>query len=71
MSASEIVQKTNCKLIKLMETENTNHKQHLKEVKTLAEVSSCEFCVISKNTVFTEHLWTTASKRLHLCTKVD
>ena len=23
---------------------------------------SCEFCEISKNTFFTEHLWTTASK---------
>ena len=22
---------------------------------------SCEFCEISKNTVFTEHVWTTAS----------
>ena len=27
----------------------------------LAQVSSCEFCEISKNTFFTEHLWTTAS----------
>ena len=23
---------------------------------------SCEFCEISKNTFFTEHLWTTASE---------
>ena len=29
---------------------------------TLAQVFSCEFCEISKNTFFTEHLWTTASK---------
>ena len=29
---------------------------------TLAQVSSCEFCEISKNTFITEHLWTTASK---------
>ena len=28
--------------------------------KTLAQVFSCEFCEISKNTYFTEHLWTTA-----------
>ena len=28
---------------------------------TLAQVFSCEFCEISKNTFFTEHLWTTAS----------
>ena len=28
---------------------------------TLAQVFSCGFCEISKNTFFTEHLWTTAS----------
>ena len=28
---------------------------------TLAQVFSCEFCKISKNTLFTEHLRTTAS----------
>ena len=28
---------------------------------TLAQVFFCEFCEISKNTSFTEHLWTTAS----------
>ena len=28
---------------------------------TLAQMLSCEFCVIFKNTFFTEHLWTTAS----------
>ena len=27
---------------------------------TLAQVSSCEFCEISKNTSFTEYLWATA-----------
>ena len=27
---------------------------------TLAQVFSCEFCQISKNTFFTEHLWTSA-----------
>ena len=25
---------------------------------TLAQMFSCEFCEISKNTFFTEHLWT-------------
>ena len=30
--------------------------------KALAQVFSCEFCEISKNTFFTEHLWTIASK---------
>ena len=29
--------------------------------KSLAQVFSCEFCKISKNTFFKEHLWTTAS----------
>ena len=43
---------------------------------TLGQVFSFEFCEISKNTVFTEHVWTTASncdemelankKRVHL-----
>ena len=28
---------------------------------TLAQVFSCEFCEISKNTIFKEHLWVTAS----------
>ena len=28
---------------------------------TLAQVFSSEFCKISKNSVFTKHLWTTAS----------
>ena len=28
---------------------------------TLAQFFSCEFCEISKNTSFTEHLWATAS----------
>ena len=33
------------------------------EKETLAQVFSCEFCEISKNTFFPEHLWTTASIR--------
>ena len=33
------------------------------EAQALAQIFSCEFCVISKNTFFTEHLWTTASVR--------
>ena len=33
---------------------------------TLAQVFSCEFCEISKNTFFTEHLWATASVSLSL-----
>ena len=34
--------------------------QLIKE-EALAQVFSCEFCDISKNTLFTEHLWATAS----------
>ena len=30
---------------------------------TLAQLFSCEFCEISKNTFFTEHLWATAPER--------
>ena len=30
---------------------------------TLAQVFSCEFCEISKNTFFTEHLWAAASEK--------
>ena len=42
---------------------------------TLAQVFSCEFYEISKNTFFTEHLWATASgaykdKRIFLNTTV-
>ena len=29
----------------------------------LAQMLSCEFCEISKNTSFTEHLWVTASEK--------
>ena len=31
------------------------------ETETLAQVFSSEFCEISKNTFFTEHLWATTS----------
>ena len=31
---------------------------------TLAQMFSCEFCEISKNTLFQEHLWTTACEYL-------
>ena len=34
---------------------------------TLAQVFSCEFCEISKNTFFTEHLWKTASMSAKDC----
>ena len=36
--------------------------KHLCQSQTLAQVFSCEFCEISKNTFFTEHLRTTASR---------
>ena len=31
------------------------------KTETLAQVFPCEFCEISKNTFFTEHIWATAS----------
>ena len=34
----------------------------------LAQVFSCEFCEISQNTFFAEHLWTTASNLRPFCT---
>ena len=41
----------------------TDMKLYQKE--TLAQVFSCEFCKIFKSTLFTEHLWTTASVPCH------
>ena len=32
--------------------------------KTLSQLFSCEFCKISKNIFFTEHLWATASEKI-------
>ena len=40
---------------------NTQARNFMKK-ETLAQVFSCEFCKISKNTFFTEHLRTTASE---------
>ena len=37
----------------------------LKNFESLAQVFSCEFCKISKNTFFTEHLRTTASNFIY------
>ena len=37
------------------------HASNFVKNETLAHVFSCEFCEISKNTFYTEHLWTTAS----------
>ena len=37
---------------------------------THAQVLSCEFCEISKNTFFTEHLWTTASITIWILTDI-
>ena len=46
-----------CKMVFLEFLQNSQGKKE-----TLATVFSCEFCEIFKNTFFTEHLWTTASK---------
>ena len=34
---------------------------------SLAQVLSCEFCKISRNTFFTKHLWATASETTEKC----
>ena len=38
--------------------------KHTIKKETLAQVFSCEFREIAKNTFFTEHLWATASKQV-------
>ena len=38
--------------------------KHTIKKEALAQMFSCEFCEISKNTFFTEHLWATASKQV-------
>ena len=38
--------------------------KHTIKKETLAQVFSCEFREIAKNTFFTEHLWVTASKQV-------
>ena len=38
--------------------------KHFIKKESLAQIFSCEFCEISKNTIFTEHLRTTASTYL-------
>ena len=38
-----------------------NQASNFMKKETLAQVFSCEFCEIFKNTCFAEHLWTTAS----------
>ena len=32
----------------------------------MGQVFFCEFCEISKNTFFTEHPWTTASRKIYI-----
>ena len=36
----------------------------------VAQVFSCEFCEISKNTFFTEHLWATPSEEQEVSLRV-
>ena len=38
--------------------------KHAIKKEALAQVLFCEYCVISKNTFFTEHLWATAAKQV-------
>ena len=42
--------------------ENTCARVSFLNKETLAQVFSCEFWEIFKNTLFTEHLWATASE---------
>ena len=42
------------------------HANNFINKKTLAQLFSCEFCEIFKNTFFTEHLWMTASVCLNV-----
>ena len=39
--------------------QSTPHACNFIKKETLSQVFSCEFCKVSKNTFFTEHLWTT------------
>ena len=58
------------------EFRSSHHRCSMKKVpkdcnfikETLAQVFSCEFCEISKNPFFTEHLWTTVSNHNYSCT---
>ena len=50
-------------LLQAQETQKETHVTGLK--KRLAQVFSCEFCEIFKNTFFTEHVWTTASELIN------
>ena len=47
------------KMMFLQISQNSQENTYKKE--TIAQVFSCEFCEISKNIFFTEHLWATAS----------
>ena len=38
--------------------------KHTIKKEALTQMFSCEFCEISKNTFFTEHLWVTASRQV-------
>ena len=38
--------------------------KHTIKKEALAQIFSCECCQIAKNTFFTEHLWTTASRQV-------
>ena len=46
---------------KLVKPLTVSRASNFIEKETLAQVFSCEFCEISKNTFFTEHFWATAS----------
>ena len=43
---------------------------HFFKKEILAQMFSCEFCEIFKNTIFTEHLWVTASANVYKYLKI-
>ena len=53
LEISQNSQKNNCARVSFLAT--------LLKKETLAQVFSSEFCEVSKNTFFKEHLWATAS----------
>ena len=59
----QLLQITYCDFYRSLGTKNLLKKRPWYFIKkeTLVQLISCEFCEISENTSFTEHLWATAS----------
>ena len=61
LEISQKSQENSCARVSLLGKLQTEACNFLSK-ETLAEMFSCEFCEISYNTFFTEHLWATASQ---------